>query len=131
MSTVINARAGNYFVAFPSFAYLDQFANYFSVHYPQLAMRVQERGSDLSQRAAFVEHFRTALEPTLGVVVLGGVFTESLDFADDALLGMIVVSVALPPPTNAREAMVEYYNTRSIDDKAVSYTHLPSPRDRG
>lgn len=119
VSTVINARAGNYFVAFPSFAYLDQFANYFSVHYPQLAMRVQERGSDLSQRAAFVEHFRTALEPTLGVVVLGGVFTESLDFADDALLGMIVVSVALPPPTNAREAMVEYYNTRSIDDKEV------------
>ncbi len=111
VNTVISAREGNYFVAFPSFAYLEQFVDFFSEHYPQQNTRVQERGSDPSQRAAFVEHFREASEPTLGIVVLGGVFTESLDFADDALLGMIVVSVALPPPTNEREAMVEYYNT--------------------
>jgi len=116
VNTVIGSREGNYFVAFPSFAYLEQFVDYFSKHYPQKRLRVQERGSDLAQRAAFVEHFRDAREPTLGAVVLGGVFTESLDYADDALLGMIVVSVALPPPTNAREAMVEYYNARPALD---------------
>jgi len=48
--------------------------------------------------------------------VLGGVFTESLDFADDALLGVIVVSVALPPPTNAREALATHYNSHNTHD---------------
>jgi len=116
VNTVISAREGNYFVAFPSFAYLEQFAEYCSKHHAHLSLRVQERGSDLPERAAFVEHFRNASEPTLGLVVLGGVFTESLDFADDALLGMIVVSVALPPPTSAREAMVEYYDAQQEND---------------
>jgi len=112
VNTVIEARSGNYFVAFPSFVYLEQFVQFFSEHYPQQALRVQQRGTDLAQRDAFVQHFRDAREPTLGVVVLGGVFTESLDFADEALLGMIVVSVALPPPDNARETLVEYYSSK-------------------
>ena len=73
-------------------------------------MRAQKRGSDMLERDDFVAHFRAAKEPTLGAVVLGGVFTESLDFADDALLGIIVVSVALPPPDNAREALVSHYS---------------------
>ena len=115
VNTVISTRPGNYFVAFPSFAYLAQFVAYFSEHYSQQAIRVQERGSDLAERDAFVQHFRDASQPTLGVVVLGGVFTESLDYADEALLGVIVVSVALPPPDNAREALVDYYSSTGAD----------------
>ena len=114
---VLSAREGNYFVAFPSFAYLGRFVEFFTHHYPQVTLRVQEQGSDPEHREAFIEHFRHAAEPTLGVVVLGGVFTESLDFADDALLGVIVVSVALPPPDNAKDALVEFHAARGDRDR--------------
>ena len=103
-------------MAFPSFAYLGRFVEFFTEHYPQVALRVQQQGSDSGQREAFIEHFRCAAEPTLGVVVLGGVFTESLDFADDALLGVIVVSVALPPPDSAKDALVEFHAARGERD---------------
>ena len=116
VNRVISAREGNYFVAFPSFAYLGRFVEFFTEHYPQVALRVQQQGSDSGQREAFIEHFRCAAEPTLGVVVLGGVFTESLDFADDALLGVIVVSVALPPPDSAKDALVEFHAARGERD---------------
>jgi Rad3-related DNA helicase len=45
----------------------------------------------------------------LGCVVLGGVFTESIDFAGDALIGVVVVGVALPPPTVARDAIAAHF----------------------
>lgn len=110
--TVISAKPGNYFIAFPSFAYLEQFCSAFGAQYPQHLLRIQQRASGLAEREAFVAHFRGSTTPTLGCVVLGGVFTESLDFADDALLGVIVVSVALPPPDNAREALAGYYRAQ-------------------
>ncbi len=107
--TVTQAKLGNYFAAFPSFAYLNQFAQAYALAYPEQPLLTQKPGSTLADREQFVEHFRAARNPTLGCVVLGGVFTESLDFADDALLGVIVVSVALPPPDNAREALAAHF----------------------
>lgn len=110
VNTVISARPGNYFVAFPSFAYLEQFAHAYAAQYPAQALQVQQAGSSLQDRELFIQHFRAAHTPTLGCVVLGGVFTESLDFANEALLGVIVVSVALPPPDTAREVLAAHYS---------------------
>jgi len=107
--TVASARPGNYFVAFPSFAYLAQFSQAYAEKFPGQTMQVQQPGSTPADREAFVQHFRAAATPTLGCVVLGGVFTESLDFANEALLGVIVVSVALPPPDSAREVLAQHY----------------------
>ena len=109
VKTVTEAKPGNYFAAFPSFAYLNQFAEAYAQAYPDERLLTQKPGGDLAAREEFVGHFRAAQTPTLGCVVLGGVFTESLDFADDALLGVIVVSVALPPPDNARDALASHF----------------------
>ena len=106
---VTQAKQGNYFAAFPSFAYLNQFADAYALVYPDQPLLTQRPGSDLADREKFVGHFRAAQTPTLGCVVLGGVFTESLDFADDALLGVIVISVALPPPDTARDALAKHF----------------------
>ncbi len=110
VNTVVSARPGNYFVAFPSFAYLEQFAHAYAAKFPGQTLQIQQPGSTPADREAFVQHFRAADTPTLGCVVLGGVFTESLDFANEALLGVIVVSVALPPPDSARDVLARHYS---------------------
>jgi DNA excision repair protein ERCC-2 len=53
-------------------------------------------------RAAFLDTFRGGGSPVIGFVVLGGVFTESVDLPGDALIGMAVIGIGLPPPTRER-----------------------------
>ncbi len=109
VNAVISARAGNYFVAFPSFAYLAAFTKAFALAFPAKALLEQRAQSDLATREAFVARFRSTSEPLLGCVVLGGIFTESIDFAGDALIGVVVVGVALPPPTVVRDAIAAHF----------------------
>ena len=49
----------------------------------------------------------------LGVVVLGGVFGESVDFARAQLAGVICVGVGLPPPEPVREELRRHYSQAS------------------
>ena len=45
----------------------------------------------------------------MGFAVLGGLFTESIDLPADALIGIVVVGIGLPPPTLERNEMAECY----------------------
>ena len=117
---LIDSRPGNYFVALPSFSYLSAFATAFAERRPEHSLYSQSPKADAMDRDAFIAHFRSGAAPSLGCVVLGGVFTESVDFAGDALLGMVVVGVALPPPSVQRAALAAYHGAAS-DGEDVAY----------
>ena len=51
------------------------------------------------ERGRFLVRFADATVPVLGVAVMGGVFTESVDFSDSKLAGVICVGIGLPPPS--------------------------------
>lgn len=141
---VAAARAGHYLVAFPSFEYLQAFAGAFADAHPQHALETQVPGMADAERDAFLAAFRGAAGPRIGLVVLGGVFGESVDFSGCTLAGVVCVGLGLPPPSLSREALAAYFHSQGCDGRTIAYLQpamvkvvqmagrlLRGPADRG
>jgi Rad3-related DNA helicase len=109
LCTLVSAHPGNYLVALPSFEYLDLVAEAFAARAPELTTLRQRRVMSDPERAAYLERFHAAGEPVVGFVVLGGVFTESVDLPGDALIGIAIVGIGLPPPSLERTEMASRF----------------------
>lgn len=96
LQTAVNSSDGNWLVAFPSFEYL----NLVQQVPEELESKVLKQETEMSveNRKEFIDRLNTP-NSMLGFVVMGGVFAESVDYAQDALSGVIVVGPALPPPS--------------------------------
>lgn len=93
IQTAVHSSDGNWLVAFPSFEYL----NLVQVpeEFESTVLR-QKTEMSVEDRKEFIDRLNTP-NSILGFVVMGGVFTESVDYAQDALSGVIVIGPALPP----------------------------------
>ena len=112
IDTLVAARRGNYLIALPSFDYLERVVDSYQERFPQRTTVRQTRVMSDESRAEFIDAFlRGGDRPVVGFAVLGGVFTESIDLPGDALIGIAVVGIGLPPPTLARDTMAERFGT--------------------
>ena len=144
VAAVMQSGAGHHLVAFPSFDYLDTFAVAFKSAHTGVRVHVQTPAMKEEERADYLELFQQQETPLLGLVVLGGVFGESVDFAGARLSGIVCVGVGLPPPSLTRTALQAHFDSRGLDGNAVAF-HQPamvkvlqmagrllrSPEDRG
>lgn len=96
---------GNWLIAFPSYEYLNQVGSGFL---DDDAVKLQEPHISLDERAEFIDWMN---EPCrrLGLVVMGGVFTESVDYQPIAISGVIAIGPALPPPSLELERVKESF----------------------
>ena len=114
----IRARAGNYLAFFPSYRYLgdvlDQFQtlNQADQWMDSKNILVQEPGMDEGQRSQFLKKF-TPHGRCVGFCVLGGIFGEGIDFAENCLKGAIIVGVGLPQICPEQESIREYFDEDS------------------
>ncbi|MCY4129468.1 MAG: hypothetical protein OXG15_09555 [Gammaproteobacteria bacterium] len=91
--------SGNWLIAFPSFEYMDLVLDHLSVAESTL---VQRPRMNLEERDEFLN--RLSLDDNqLGFVVMGGVFTESIDIEQASLEGVVVVSPGIPPRSVERD----------------------------
>ena len=96
---VRGATPGNCLVAFPSFEYLDAVAALGGEH-----VRRQTPGMEAQEREEFIGWLGERVgERRLGLVVMGGLFAESVDFDSRALRTVIVVGPGLPPRSLRRD----------------------------
>ncbi len=109
IDSIIAARAGNYLVALPSFEYLDRVASGYEALFPNRSVMRQTRAMSEDARTGFVDTFQRLDGPVVGFAVLGGLFTESIDLPGDALIGIVVVGLGLPPPTLERNEMAQLF----------------------
>ncbi|MCY4342957.1 MAG: PD-(D/E)XK nuclease family protein [Gammaproteobacteria bacterium] len=141
---VAAAHAGRYLVAFPSYGYLDAFAEAATDGLEGIRLLRQTPGMTDAQRAAYLSDFADSQPPVLAAIVLGGIFTESVDFADVPLSGVLAIGAGLPPPTLARASKARYFDAKSGNGTEVAYRQpamtkvaqvagrlLRSPTDRG
>jgi len=98
ISITLSAKDGSYLIAFPSYEYLRQIYELFVVEHPQVCAQAQTPGMSTAEQEDFLRVFKNQSSDIVGFVVLGGIFTESIDFAGNQLMGMIVVGIGLPPP---------------------------------
>ncbi|MEM8769677.1 MAG: helicase C-terminal domain-containing protein [Pseudomonadota bacterium] len=112
---VAAAKPGNYLVALPSFEYLRQLQDSLAVEAAAAAgspvLLVQTPGLSDPEREAFMAEFVDDGETRIALVVLGGVFAESVDFSHGTIAGVICVGVGLPPGSSIREAMRDHFDT--------------------
>ncbi len=107
-----SAKVGNYLVALPSFEYLTLLAQALADRHPALRLSAQQPGMETSAREQFIAAFTQAEETHLGLIVLGGVFGESVDFSHAPLSGVICVGVGLPPVSRLRSELERYFEDR-------------------
>jgi len=122
IGTVTTAKAGNYLVYFPSYAYLEKVTAAFTETYPEVETLIQAREMDDAARADFLARFDKANDQTLiGFAVMGGAFGEGIDLIGDRLLGVIVVGVGLPQLCLERDLIKAHFAALGEDGFAVAY----------
>ena len=101
------AGPGRYLIGFSSYAYLDAFSQQ---HRPKSHSYFFQRSGE-SEEA--IDQHRRRLEQegsTVFGVVMGGSFSESIEFLDAPLSGIIVVGLGLPPPSLQRDLTASYFD---------------------
>lgn len=118
---LVSARAGNYIVYFPSYAYLQAVHEQFKAICPEAETIVQQADMDEAAREAFLERFSTRSEGALvGFCVLGGLFAEGVDLKGDRLIGAAIVGVGLPQVNPEQEMLRDYFDPQG---KGFAYAY--------
>lgn len=105
---LFKAKNGHYLVCFPSYRYMQSVAELLC----DLPLHVQKEGMDEGERALYLSRFEKDTSGFLGLCVMGGVFSESVDLKGDALIGVCVMGVGLPTVSKERERLREAYQQR-------------------
>lgn len=116
---VCTQTRGNYLVALPSFEY----AAAVSSTVQGIDVRCQQPGMTLDEREDFIRWISEPQAGRVGVVVMGGVFGESVDFRDGALDGVVVVGAGLPPRSLKRDLIAgdEAAAGLGVDGDEIAY----------
>ena len=107
VSNMCRQRIGHYLIAFPSYAYLQDFAA--QAAFADTSFFYQQPGQDRAALNDLLESFKNASSGLLAIV-MGGVLGESMNFDGVRLQGVFVVSIALPPPTAERDLRATYFD---------------------
>lgn len=148
VTQIAAAQQGRYLVALPSFAYLRALEEALLDQPPQAGQIVgpiicQHSGMDAEAQANFLDAFGAAKQ-AIGLVVLGGLFAESVDFADTKVSGVICVGVGIAPPSLRQQQARAHFDGLGLAGEQVAATQpamvkivqmagrlLRSPKDSG
>lgn len=124
IAATVSAKRGNYIVFTPSFSYNATLAAAFRAKYPKLRVLEQKRGATEEETDSFFAAFRDP-DPSYLVAfcVTGGVYSEGIDLAGDALIGTIIVGTGMPAVSYEREAMSAYFDEKYDAGKAYAYVY--------
>ncbi len=109
---VVAARRGNYIVGCPSFADLPKLGDA-REPVPGFELIRQARYMPEESRAQVLQRLRDVhtrgLPPVVLLVVLGGIFTEGVDYPGDTCIGAVVVGPGLPQVSLERELVQRHF----------------------
>jgi DNA excision repair protein ERCC-2 len=119
---MLEAKKGNYIVFFPSYKYMNMVLEQFDdTGYIKM---IQDRNMTYFDRIAFLDTFKaTSKTSKILFSVLGGSFSEGIDYVGDMLSGVLVVGVALPQFNKMNEVLKDYYYALGYDGFDYAYTY--------
>lgn len=120
---VIAQKKGNYIVFFPSYQYLNAV-------YHQLpksldaSIILQARDMDIKSRDETLLKFKSDSPVSqLGFFVMGGVFSEGIDYVGNMLNGVIIVGVGMPMVNYSNDQLKTYYDQTFNKGFDYAYTY--------
>lgn len=118
---MLETKKGNYIVFFPAYAYMQTVLEQFDQS--GYDVMVQDRGMSFFERETFIASFKTVGNKSkILFSVLGGSFSEGVDYIGDALSGVLIVGVALPAFTMRNELLKDYYFKQHLQGFDYAYT---------
>lgn len=114
-------KGGNYIIFFPSYAYMNMVYN--KLEEPQFECIVQKNDLNEDEKEKIIEKFKTTTNTKFGFFVMGGVFSEGIDFIGDALNGVIIVGVGLPLVCDENNILKEFFEEK-FPQKGFDYAYM-------
>ena len=126
------ARQGNYLAFFPSYRFMEEVYEEFILMLEERGTAEETKGIDYimqsqymteEEREIFLENFEENREQSLvGFCVMGGIFSEGIDLAEDKLIGALIVGTGLPQVCRERELLKMYFDARGL--RGFDYAYL-------
>ncbi len=110
IESLVYAKPGNYIVFFPSYKYIDLVLAHLNVKDTEIVL--QSQSSSDYEREKIFNKFKDTAHPHLGLFVLGGSFSEGVDFVGDLLNGVIVVGVGIPQVNVENNLLKEFFDEK-------------------
>ncbi|MBQ9457292.1 MAG: hypothetical protein IJU64_02140 [Bacilli bacterium] len=121
LEAFVAGKKGNYFLYFPSYEYMEKMASI--LDFGDADVYPQERQMDDMEKSFFLSRFLpNPQKTTVGLLVLGGAFSEGIDLVDDRLIGVAVVGIGLPQVGVETEDLRAYYEQEM--DQGFAYAYL-------
>lgn len=120
IENLTSSHSGNYIVFFPSYQYLNMIVD--RIVEPNYEMIVQKSGITDLERNEIINKFKTTTNNKVGFFVMGGVFSEGIDFIGDALNGVIIVGVGLPLFCDENNIVKDYFDLEY--QKGFEYAYI-------
>lgn len=125
------ARQGNYLAFFPSYRFMEEVYEEFILMLGDRAAGgtggieyiMQSQYMTEEAREIFLENFEESREQSLvGFCVMGGIFSEGIDLAEDKLIGALIVGTGLPQVCRERELLKMYFDAQGL--RGFDYAYL-------
>jgi DNA excision repair protein ERCC-2 len=114
-------KKGNYLVFFPSYDFMQNVNLFLGTVKSEKIL--QKPGLKEEDRDALLDRLKKSKKAHLVLAVMGGIFSEGVDFYGDMAIGVIVVGPALPMFGYERELLNRYYEEKSGMGQAYAYLY--------
>lgn len=108
IEALAKSHSGNYIVFFPSYSYMTMVTDVLGD--TEYECIIQKNNMTEKEKNEIIEKFKTTSNTKFGFFVMGGVFSEGIDFIGDALSGVIIVGVGLPMVCDENNILKEHFD---------------------
>lgn len=116
------ARKGNYIVFFPSYQYMKQV--YGLLEEDTFDCLMQDNHMTDQEREEFLYEFERDRDSSLvAFCVMGGLFSEGIDLAEERLIGVVVIGTGLPMVCTEQEILKGYFDEAKQDGFSFAYQY--------
>lgn len=126
---VAQAKEGNYMAFFPSYQFMEEVYEEFlellkeEAGEEEIEYIMQSRHMTEEAREIFLENFGEERKNSLmGFCVMGGIFSEGIDLAQDQLIGAVIIGTGLPQVCQERELLKSYFD--ACKERGFDYAYL-------
>ncbi len=120
LASFVKGKKGNYFIYFPSYEYLRNIQD--KLFFEDADVFVQEKEMSDRDKELFLSRFLpNPQKTTIGLLIIGGSFSEGIDLPSDRLIGVAVVGVGLPQISKETDLIREYYDKKNGNGFQFAY----------
>ncbi len=117
-----SSKKGNYIAFFPSYNYMQSVVD--RVNHKKYDIIIQCKGDDYLRKNEIMQQFETVGNRSkIGFFVLGGSYSEAIDFRGNMLIGVAVIGVGLPKLSPMNELYKEYLGMKYKNGFDYAYTY--------